>query len=216
MDYNRLYNNIVNKAKSENRQKGTGIYYEAHHIIPICLGGAGTRSEWKWHPNIVLLTAKEHFICHRLLCRMYPGNTKLVYALWRMCTSKSNNQQRIVVSPLAYEEARLQYIKSNPKKGKKLSGEVKNRMSVAALNRDPSRKVFGRKESEGTRFKKSVSKLGKRNPMFGRKMTEEQKELRRKLILQQPIVECEHCGKTGRGPTMKQFHFSNCKLKIVI
>ena len=215
MDYNRLYSNIVNKAKSENRQKGAGVYYEAHHIIPICLGGKGIRSEYKWHPNIVLLTAKEHFICHRLLCRVYPDNNKLIYALWRMCTSESYNQQRKVVSPLAYQEARLQYIKSNPKKGKKLSGEVRNKMSIAALNREPSKKVFGRKESENTRLKKSVSKLGKRNPMFGKKMTEEQKELRRALILQQPSVECEHCQKIGRGPTMKKFHFDNCKLKKI-
>jgi hypothetical protein len=41
MDYNKLYNKIIERAKSENRKKKQGIQYEAHHIIPKCLGGTG-------------------------------------------------------------------------------------------------------------------------------------------------------------------------------
>jgi len=53
------------------------------HIIPKCLGGQGTVLNVT-HPNIVLLTAKEHYMAHRLLCEIYPDNKKLRYALWMM------------------------------------------------------------------------------------------------------------------------------------
>lgn len=81
MDYRKVYNSIIDRAKQEKRRKKQGTYFEAHHIIPLCLGGDGKKSEWRNHPNIILLTAREHFICHWLLTRIHPGNTKLAYAL---------------------------------------------------------------------------------------------------------------------------------------
>ena len=34
MDYQKIYDSIISKAKSLNRKKGDGNYYESHHIIP--------------------------------------------------------------------------------------------------------------------------------------------------------------------------------------
>ena len=59
-------------------------YWEGHHIIPKCLGGEG-RSRSK-HPNIIRLTAAEHFTAHKLLVELFPENEKLAYAFWAMCT----------------------------------------------------------------------------------------------------------------------------------
>ena len=64
MNYQKIYESIINKAKSENRKKHNGTYYENHHIKPRCLNG-GEEKE-----NKVLLTAKEHFICHKLLLKL--------------------------------------------------------------------------------------------------------------------------------------------------
>lgn len=66
MDYQRIYNQIINKSNLENRKKlkrdnKNYTYYEYHHIIPKCLGGLNNNE------NLVLLTAREHFICHKLL-----------------------------------------------------------------------------------------------------------------------------------------------------
>ena len=108
MDYLNIYSKIISKARSENRQKSKVIYYEAHHIKPKCLGGSGRAHQYKTHPNMVLLTSKEHFICHRLLCEIYPNNTKLAYALWSMC----NQSKNYVVSSRAYKYAREHFIKS--------------------------------------------------------------------------------------------------------
>jgi len=76
MNYKKVYEQIITKAQSENRIKGLDIYYERHHIIPKCLGGDNSKD------NLVLLTGKEHYICHKLLVCIYPNNTKLVFALW--------------------------------------------------------------------------------------------------------------------------------------
>lgn len=74
MDYLKIYNQLI--KPSSNRK--LSCYIEKHHIIPRCMGG-GDEIE-----NIVELTAREHFIAHRLLCEIYPQNVKLKHALWLM------------------------------------------------------------------------------------------------------------------------------------
>lgn len=63
MNYQKVYDDLIHRAKSENRKKlktdnPDYVYYEAHHIIPYYLGSEGSCLEWKTHPNIVLLTAR--------------------------------------------------------------------------------------------------------------------------------------------------------------
>jgi len=47
MDYKKIYESIIEKANSENREKGNGIYYESHHIVPKCLGGVSIDNLWE-------------------------------------------------------------------------------------------------------------------------------------------------------------------------
>ncbi len=84
--YTRWYQTIIKKAQIENRSHLDNVYYESHHIIPKCMGGN----------EEVLLTAKEHFICHLLLCRMVEGvnKHKMINALIKMAYCKSNGQYR--------------------------------------------------------------------------------------------------------------------------
>jgi hypothetical protein len=79
MNYKKIYDELISRAKSENRGKGEGVYYEGHHILPRCLGGRGYSNNPK-HPNIVLLTAREHFVAHLLLTKIYPDNNKIINA----------------------------------------------------------------------------------------------------------------------------------------
>ncbi len=101
MDYKRIYDQLIAKARIENRVKGQEIYYEAHHIIPECLGGEGTVWAWRNHPNIILLTPKEHYMAHLLLCEIYPKERKLNYALWRMA-NPGNRPKDYVMSSSSY------------------------------------------------------------------------------------------------------------------
>jgi hypothetical protein len=82
MDYKKIYESIIEKAKSEDRQKRLGIYYENHHILPRCMGGSDKKE------NLVLLTGREHFVCHKLLTVIYPHNRKLALAFHKMAFSK--------------------------------------------------------------------------------------------------------------------------------
>lgn len=76
MNYKHIYMLIIEHAKSQNRHKSDGNYYERHHILPKSLFPL-----WKNRKsNIVLLTAREHFFCHQLLTKIYPSD-KMFYAL---------------------------------------------------------------------------------------------------------------------------------------
>jgi hypothetical protein len=119
MDYQKIYNQIIERAK--NRELNG--YTEKHHIIPKCLGGNNNNE------NLVRLTAREHFLCHRLLCEMHPNNNKLWYALWLMTVGK-NRQKSLssyIISNRTYEILKLKFIariKNIPKpsnKGRKIT-----------------------------------------------------------------------------------------------
>jgi hypothetical protein len=88
MNYARIYNQIV-----ENRLKNPyNGYTEKHHIIPASLGGSDSKD------NLVRLTAREHFICHWILVKMYKGNKtsyyKMLKAFNMMCNSITKKQER--------------------------------------------------------------------------------------------------------------------------
>ena len=76
MNYRHIYCKIISYAKSQNRTKGDGNYYERHHILPKSLFPLWSKRK----SNIVLLTAREHFFCHQLLTKIYPCD-KMFYAL---------------------------------------------------------------------------------------------------------------------------------------
>ena len=91
MDYKNIYNRII-ENRIENVYDG---YTENHHILPRSLGGSDDKT------NMVRLNAREHFICHLLLTKIYDYNTpsgkKMVKSfMMMMCSSK--NQERYITS----------------------------------------------------------------------------------------------------------------------
>jgi hypothetical protein len=121
MNYQKIYNQIIEKAK--NRQLMG--YKEKHHIVPKCLGGNNNKD------NLVELTAKEHFICHRLLCEIHPCNDKLLYALWLMTIGKQKYKHidSYSMSGKSYERLKLEFIKRSQEKI--VSENHKNKISKA-------------------------------------------------------------------------------------
>jgi hypothetical protein len=83
MDYRRIYNNIVRRGQNRILEG----YKEKHHIVPCCMGGTDEAT------NLVSLTPEEHYICHLLLVKIYPGNIGLVRAAMFL-TSSNNNSPR--------------------------------------------------------------------------------------------------------------------------
>ena len=104
MEYQKIYDRLIKRAQNENRKKRNGTYYEQHHIIPRCIGGSDD------FENLVLLTAREHFLAHKILCEIQPDNLHLFNAYWMMCNMKSNTQERNYnIGNRDYERLKLQF-----------------------------------------------------------------------------------------------------------
>lgn len=109
MNYIEHYFFLVNKAKVKNHEG----YLELHHIIPRCvfaedLFDKSGISNVNAKENVVLLTAREHFVAHWLLHRAFPKNKKLGLAFWAMAGMISPDHQRLYIpSSRAIEEARI-------------------------------------------------------------------------------------------------------------
>ena len=93
MNYQKIYNQLIQKRQIYTLSK-KNTYCERHHIVPRSLNGTNDKD------NIVNLTAREHYIAHLLLWKIYK-NTEyeypLLYAFMKMsiCTRKQKRQVRI-------------------------------------------------------------------------------------------------------------------------
>lgn len=89
MNYQKIYNDLVEKRKEFPYIDG---YSEKHHIVPRSLGGSDDND------NLVRLSAKEHYIAHLLLCKIYendkPKLYKMVKAFVMMAASPQGNSNR--------------------------------------------------------------------------------------------------------------------------
>lgn len=98
MNYRLIYMKIISNAKSQNRKKGNSIYYEKHHILPKSI-----YPKWRLKKsNLVLLTAKEHYFCHKLLMKIYPNSKEMQYAYVML----SNDGQH-KISARDYEKSKI-------------------------------------------------------------------------------------------------------------
>ena len=141
--------------------KKNGSYFEGHHIIPKYKGGSGNSNRPKNNPNIVLLTAREHFLAHWLLWRIYRDRqTSLSF---HKMLSKNKNQNRIT-SSRGYQEARESFRLTNignqygKNKTKIITDEQKKKQSLLMKGRY----------------------VGDKNPFFNKKHNKESKEKIRK------------------------------------
>lgn len=128
MNYRKAYNNLIERAQNRNILG----YSEKHHIVPKCLGGSNKKS------NIVRLTAREHYIAHVLLVKIYPKERKLIYAAAYMCSSSKNHKGRS--GNRIYEWLKIQRSKamSELHKGKIVSEETRQKLREKNKNYRPS------------------------------------------------------------------------------
>lgn len=206
MNYRKIYDSIINNAKNMTRNKGE-CYFENHHIIPRCIGGDDSAE------NMVLLTAKEHFVCHHLLTKIYPKSNKLHSAFWMMLVCESGNQQRYKANSSSYQNAkekqrdiararRIKYNKENPRCGE-LNG-MYGSTRFGELN-----PFFGKKHSDETIQK--IKQTKKDNPKI---WSEEEKQKLKDSWKNRPIITCPHCSKQSiHASNMRRYHFDNCKSK---
>ncbi len=143
-EYRFQYLEIIEYAKSQNRIKGQGIYYENHHIIPSSMGGSDDSY------NMILLTPKEHYICHSLLPQFLEGSEKVsMLCAWHWMNFATLSSMGIsikeaynLIGPVKYAKLRSEHInnlrigwtgENNPNWGG-LSNEHKKKISLRKLS----------------------------------------------------------------------------------
>lgn len=171
--YTEWYFAIVNKAKSLNRQK-CDDYFENHHIIPKAMGGKRTKD------NMVLLTAREHFICHWLLVKMVidPIHKRSMSCAIHRMTHGNGNQSKKHITARQFEIARKIFSQSqtgfrhsDETKAKlreyRHSDEMKTKLSIlrsgTTHSEETKAKISKSLTKENKREKKSVCKIDKQD-----------------------------------------------------
>ena len=116
MDYARVYDQLIACARGRKRHG----YMERHHVLPKCIGGDDSKD------NLVFLTAKEHFIAHKLLARMHQN----VYGLWQALVAMgrlSGYKSRIFASERERAAELRRNFRYSPESKAKMSASAKTR-----------------------------------------------------------------------------------------
>jgi hypothetical protein len=221
MNYQKIHDAIIERAKTRQLEG----YKERHHIIPRCMGGTNN------HENLVELTAREHYIVHKLLCAIHPHIDKLHYALWRMMNPQNKNHNRSYnISSREYQNRRkihqekIRNIgllnkgrvvtdkqKEKIRKARKLqviTDETKKKISNALINK----KKPPRTEEHRKNLQKSL--LGKNKGKPKPKRANEHCHKLSLALKMRPEIICPFCNLIGKSKSnMNRYHFDNCKYK---
>jgi hypothetical protein len=163
MNYQRIYNQLVSKRQQEVPEG----YTEKHHIIPKCMGGTNNSD------NMVRLTAREHYIIHQLLVKMYPENKNLILAVIRF---SKHIKSGLIINSKLYAWLRIQCAKraSEIMKGRIFTEEHRKNISLAQSK--PYEEKYGVDGAKSLKEKRVKQTTGDGNPMYGKTHTNESKE----------------------------------------
>lgn len=130
MDYKKTYNDLIQKRRQFPLSKKNG-YCEYHHIVPISEGGEATAPIARNNcegTNLVCLTAREHYIAHLLLYKIY-NDYKMLNAIMSFRTYSKTFRNNMRINSRLYEKLRIYWAEElsksnsgegNPMYGKKL------------------------------------------------------------------------------------------------
>ena len=193
--YLALCHKALARANTKTLAKQLLGYVEKHHILP-----AGFKLGGKLDAqNYVYLTAREHFICHKLLVLSTIGTQ-----FYQTCTQAlhyftlvSSKTQRPILTSHNFEFVR---------KHKSISFSGKNNSRYgrhdAAHNKGiPCSEEIKRKISESKKGRRQTAEIVlKRSAAYKAKNHHHQK------------ITCEHCGKSCANNVYVRWHGNNCCL----
>lgn len=185
MDYTRLYNTLISHRRTNILCKSKELYTENHHVIPRCLGGTDEKE------NLVRLTAREHFLAHRLLLKIHPDSHGLLTAVAKMLHNHGNK----ISSSREVERLRVESSKRQSEMMKELwsdgewremfmgiitSEETRNKLA-SSMTEERIEQMRLRMTGEGNHC---FGKYAEDHPAFGHKKSQEFKDKISKLFLE--------------------------------
>ena len=134
MNYQKIYDELIQKRKLNKLVKGNNGSIEQHHIIPLCISHNNDKS------NLINLTCREHYIAHLLLSKIYehtPYSLQMYTAVTKMRSYSKNhkNGRNFHINSRLYEAIRKQraiefskYYNNMPiEKKKEISQKISNK-----------------------------------------------------------------------------------------
>ena len=165
--YTRIYYRIINAAKIRTPEG----YVEKHHILPKSLGGTNKSD------NLVSLTAREHYVVHRLLPKMTEGaaRQKMALAAWTMARTRKIKINSRTYATLREDAAQVMSVIQKGKKTGPKSEAHKQKLREAAIRRyqDPEQRRLAAEQSTGrthtaeSKAKMSAAKQGYKPSVTG-------------------------------------------------
>ncbi len=197
MDYKKIYDALVYKAKN----RSLNGYYETHHILPRCMNGTNDTN------NLVLLTAREHYIAHYLLYKIYK-NTEHSYKLicaFRYMTVDSHGGNRATSKD--YDWMRKEFSKNHPMKQPEIALKTSISLKKYYENETSEQKEIRLTKMMKTLFSEEVNKKRKESiNTYINSLTKDQIEER----LNKSARNCDHkkrgesISKAKKGKTTNQ------------
>lgn len=215
MNYQKIHDAIIERARLRKLEG----YKERHHITPRCMGGDNSAA------NLVNLTAREHFIVHKLLCEIYPKHHGIFKGYYAMAMLKQTSRN-ISMSSREYEYLRKEFSKRNRGElnhyfGKKHSDETRKKMSKNSKRRGNSSWCAGltkedprvAKIANATRWNKGLTKEDPRvQKQIQKSIQTRTGQKRGKYNVQ--FVTCPHCNLTHTKSVIHKSHMDKCKYKL--
>lgn len=178
MNYKMIYDMLIEKGKSRTKIDG---YFERHHIIPRCCGGTNDDD------NLVNLTAKEHYVAHHLLVKIYEHSkfySKLICAFRYMTVGHAGKR---LSTAYDYDYMRKLFSENHPCKDPECKLEISESLKQYYEKTDDAR-----------------SKLAEQARSYWQNLSDEEKNARNAAISQhwQNLSEAEkneRINKTKQG-----------------
>jgi hypothetical protein len=214
MDYKRIHDAIIERAKTRTL---TG-YKERHHIVPKCMGGTDDKS------NLVELTAREHYIIHRILHELFPDNHGLLKGYVAM-TRLRQDQRDIKITSREYEYLRIEFsIRNTGDLNPAKRPEVRKKISDSSMGHEAWN--TGLTKETNASINQMASKL-KKIKRWNAGLTKEDPRIQKQI---QKSIEtrtgkkrgkyniqyetCTHCNITSTRSVITRQHGDKCKYKL--
>ena len=188
MNYEKIYNDLIQK-RLVNKIDRTQCYCEYHHIRPRSIYPELENQQ----SNIIALTAREHYIAHKLLTKIYIKKygeesfqyKAMIYALWNMMNTRKQVKK---INSRYYEKIKIEFSKihsqqmtgsNNPMFGEKLidhmSIDAYKTMKRKQRQNNKLRQTWEKIRCDKIRYNKWKNRLSK--SAIGKKYSDDRKKL---------------------------------------